>query len=68
MGKFYVLGLSIGVGAGVGLGLAVGRSERNKMKQNLSKMLTSHSIRIADSEGNTLTEEQFLGLLNKNSG
>ena len=67
MGKFYLLGLSIGFGAGFGVGLAVGRSERNKIKQRLSNMLASNSVRIEDSEGNNLTEKQFLELLNKKS-
>jgi hypothetical protein len=65
MSNFYGLGLSTGFAAGFGAGLSVGRSEGNRMKKNLKKMLTDNSIRVTDSSGSNLSEQQFLTLLNK---
>ncbi|MFZ9023965.1 MAG: hypothetical protein ACO21J_02710 [Anaerohalosphaeraceae bacterium] len=65
MGKFYILGLSIGFGAGFATGLSVGRSEANRMKKNLNAMVTDHSIKVLDASGKSLTGEELLVLLNK---
>jgi hypothetical protein len=65
MGKFYILGLSIGFGAGFATGLSVGRSEGNRMKKNLNAMVTDHSIKVLDASGKSLTGEELLVLLNK---
>ena len=65
MSNLYGLGLSIGFAAGFGTGLSIGRSEGNRMKKNLKTMLTDHLINVMDSSGNSLTEEEFLVLLNK---
>ena len=65
MSNFYGLGLSIGFAAGFGTGLSIGRSEGNRMKKKLKAMLTDHSIKVMDASENSLTEEEFLVLLNK---
>ncbi|MBC8377869.1 MAG: hypothetical protein H8E62_01710 [Planctomycetes bacterium] len=65
MSNFYGLGLSTGFAAGFGIGLSIGRSEGNRMKNNLKKMLTDDSVKVMDSSGTSLTEEQFLELLKK---
>jgi hypothetical protein len=55
MGKFYVLGLSIGFGAGFATGLSVGRSEGNRMsapsKANVDKLVNPARLKTNHQAG-----------------
>ncbi len=63
----FALGLSIGMGGGFTVGLAAGlESGRGKLQKQLRKAIEDNEISIHDKNGEPLTIEALLALLNKN--
>ncbi len=66
-GVSFAVGFSAGVGVGIAVGIAIGLTDRrsllNRLKRRLDQAVTRGQVVVNDADGNAITGQQLIHLL-----